>query len=130
MPRILRFPILGGQPFVIDADGSPPPTYLPDADLQKVIAEGEFSVVFGVTLPEGAVIINTAMHPSGPSIWALCENEAEKEMRFFMVVPTGKQVPSSVMDGQHLATVTYLAKGQMKFDHIFELQPSAVKAAY
>lgn len=132
MPRVLRFPLHKGTAFAISADGNPPPSYLPEKELEEHLKKEKYLPLFGLNLPGGAVITRTGIHPNGgPSIWALCDESQEKEMRFFLIAGTGRELPECVMDGiplDSLQLIEQTANGQkLIIEHVFEIPASSVK---
>lgn len=131
MPRVLRYSFHKGTAFAISADGNPPPSYLPEKDLEEHLKTEKYLPLFGLMLPGGAVITRTGIHPTGPSIWALCDESQPKEMRFFLLAPTGRELPECVMDGiplDSLQLIEQTPNGQkLVIEHVFEIPASSVK---
>lgn len=91
--------------------------------MAKVIWKYTFSITDGVQvldIPEGAVIRYVGNQDIKICIWAEVHEEAPKERRYFVVVPTGHPIPI----GQ-----PYIGTVQMKSFvwHIYELTPSRLR---
>jgi hypothetical protein len=69
-----------------------------------------------VEMPIGAMILDAKVQDGTICLWALCDENADKEIRYFMVFGTGEVIPSD--SGKYIATVQM--KGGGRIWHIFE----------
>jgi hypothetical protein len=76
-----------------------------------------------VNMPKGATVVAAGLDPAqDPCVWFACDPEADTEVRYFTVVGTGWEFPSSA---GHMGT--FLQRGEYVF-HILELATDSMQA--
>lgn len=70
-----------------------------------------------VMMPNGAKVLDAQMQKNSLFVWALCDENAEKEIRHFAIYGTGNPIPGD--PGCYIGTFQMLS-GELVF-HVFEV---------
>lgn len=74
------------------------------------------AINFKIEMPKGAEIISVQNQGGNGVMWAICDTQAEKEIRTFAIFGTGHNMPA---DGLKYVG-TYLEQGGALVWHLFE----------
>lgn len=87
--------------------------------MQKVIYKFELKIddVVKVEMPKGAKILTVQNQNDNVSLWALCDKDAEKEIRIFSVIGTGHDFNPVAME----YIGTFQTMGGAFVGHLFEI---------
>lgn len=58
-----------------------------------------------VVMPVGAKVLHVGLQYEQPTMWFLCDPEAQKQTRTVFVVGTGHPLPDQVTERDHIGTV-------------------------